>query len=281
MALKSPATADRNNKWRSITASGRSEPFYLQVARGVIAGHYTVNANGYNPAASTSKEATWPHSAVSNWPATASVMKVSSNSANDALAGPGSGAQTLTIFGLDSNWDLVEETVDLQGTTDFTTTTSFIRINRLKVETFGSGDTNAGIISVYTGADTAGLPDVSTTVFGTIAVGDGESLMAHYSVPRYHTAYVIDVSMNAFVVADEYTTMTLEYRENADEAAGGWNTLEKLDIASQFYLLYACPPYIEQQSDIVLNSDAQASATRVSGSFNLIVIKDVYDSEVV
>ena len=267
----------RNNKRRSITASSRSEPFYLQVARDVIDGHYTVNANGYNSAASTTKEGTWPLSAITNWPATASVMNVASSSAADDAAS--TGALTIRIWGLDSNWDRATEDVIMDGTTIVATTTSFIRINSVKVLTFGSGDTNAGVISVFTGTETAGVPDVATTIFGHIAVGDGESLMAHYSVPRDHTAYVVDVSMNAFVVADEYTTMTLEYREAADTTAGGWATLEKLDIAAQAYILYACPPWIAEQSDIVLNSDTQTSATRVSGSFNLIVIKDLHVHE--
>ena len=145
----------RNNKRRSITASSRSEPFYLQVARDVIDGHYTINANGYNSAASTTKEGTWPLSAITNWPATASVMNVASSAAADDAAS--TGARTIRIWGLDSNWDRATEDVIMDGTTVVATTTSFIRINSVKVLTFGSGDTNAGIISVFTGAETAGV----------------------------------------------------------------------------------------------------------------------------
>lgn len=78
--------------------------------------------------------------------AAASVLEVVSTSANDASAG--TGARTVLIGGLDSNYDPITETVTLNGVTPVNTTKSFLRVNLFTTVTSGSGQVNDGDITL-------------------------------------------------------------------------------------------------------------------------------------
>jgi hypothetical protein len=73
----------------SITSQDRTEPFELQVARGMVAGHKPLFKFGLNPDINGSIETVWSHSTPYVYPTVATVMKVSSTSASDAAAAPG------------------------------------------------------------------------------------------------------------------------------------------------------------------------------------------------
>ena len=90
---------------------GKIEDFNLQIARGQIQGHTGLIIFGYNPDVDTTIESVWPDGGVVPHPTVASVLKISSSSANDTSAG--TGARTVYIEGLDSNYNVISETVTL------------------------------------------------------------------------------------------------------------------------------------------------------------------------
>ena len=98
----------------SITRQGTFEPFGLQVSRGQIQGHSTVIVFGYNPDVDTTEESVWPDGGTIPHPTSASVLKISSSSANDTAAG--TGARTVYIEGLDGKLcrGPVSETVTIE-----------------------------------------------------------------------------------------------------------------------------------------------------------------------
>lgn len=134
---------------------------------------------GHNPTAITG-DAIWSAGgAYTGFLTTASTMEVISTSTADDDGG--TGMQTAKIEGLDENWDYVEETVTLNGTSASTATTAtFIRVTRVVGVTAGSGGVNAGVV-------TCRVLSAGATV-ATIEVGLGRSLMAIYTVPRNCTA---------------------------------------------------------------------------------------------
>lgn len=107
---------------------------------------------------------------------TAAVIEVVSSSAADDSAG--TGARTIRIDGLDANWDMLSETVTLNGTTPVTTVGEFIRINAVEVTTAGTGRTNAGNITLRD----AGAGATRSYV----AIGRGRAEVGMMSVPRNH-----------------------------------------------------------------------------------------------
>jgi hypothetical protein len=113
-------------------------------------------------------------------------MTVSSSSASDTAAG--TGARTVLITGLDANYDVITDTVTMNGQTAVTTTKSFLRINNMLVATAGTGLANAGIIYIGSGAVTSGVPAV---IYNVIAVGYNNATSSQYTVPAGYTGYLI------------------------------------------------------------------------------------------
>jgi hypothetical protein len=169
----------------SISRLGTSEPFELQVARGHVGWHETQFKFGFNPDVDDSLETVWAEGGLYGYLSSATTLKISSSSANDTSAG--TGARTVTVSGLDSSYDEVSETVTLSGQTAVDTTNSFIRVNRMIVNTAGTGGQNAGVIYAGTGTVTSGVP---ANKYATIAIGDNQTLMALWTVPRGFTAYL-------------------------------------------------------------------------------------------
>jgi hypothetical protein len=176
----------------SITRQGQFEPFELQVARGQIQGHKTIFKFGNNADINGSLETIWSQGGLYAYPAAAIAMKVSSSSNDDAIAG--TGAQTVTVSGLDANYNEVSEIVELNGQTEVLTTTEFIRVNRAFVVTAGSGGTAAGTIYVGTGTVTTGVP---ATIYAEIALGFNQTTMAVWTVPAGYTLYVTGGTFSA------------------------------------------------------------------------------------
>lgn len=113
---------------------------------------------------------------------------VKSSSVSDASAG--TGARTMVISYVDATGATAgTETVTLNGTTAVnlvTTTKCFIE--KIVVATVGSGGSNAGTISLFTGAAGAG-----TTVV-TIAIGDNQTYLGHHYVVSGKTCNITGIT---------------------------------------------------------------------------------------
>jgi hypothetical protein len=120
----------------------------------------------------------WDEGTIYAFPSAATVMTVSSSSANDTLGG--TGANYVYIEYLDSNYAEQTLTLALNGTTAVSTVVSILRVNLFRVVFSGTGATNAGNVFIGTGVLTAGKP---ATVYGRITAGDGAAQNGVYTVP--------------------------------------------------------------------------------------------------
>ncbi len=163
----------------SVTVQGAYEPFDVQVARGQIMGHSTLNIYGYQAAVTTTNIPLWENATAYTYPVSATTMKLVSTDAGDTA--------TILINGLDANFAPISESVVLTGTTAVTTTKSYIRINSMQVSV-GSLTNPAGVIT---------LKDMtSTTTYAQINAGVGRTQMAIYTVPAGYTFYLSRVDAN-------------------------------------------------------------------------------------
>lgn len=176
----------------SITSERRHEDFALQVARGQVPGHRSVTVFGYNGDVDQTEVTIWPYTGLTQHPATAIQMKVSSSNAADTSAG--TGARTVLIEGLDADYNEISEVVTLSGQTAVTTTNSYLRINYAAVATAGSGQSAAGDIYIGTGTVTAGVP---ATVYDLIKFNYNDTVTGHYTVPAGYTAYLMQGMFSA------------------------------------------------------------------------------------
>ena len=251
------------NTTGSTTPSSAEIDFYLAVAKGDFTGYSNISKFGRNPnVKSADYETLWDGSNLYPWPTAAETLNVVSSGANDTSAG--TGARTVEIEGLDSNWDVLTETVSMNGTTNVTTTNSFLRVYRVRVVTAGSTGVNEGTITCTN--------TTSSNVIGQISLGSsgfGQSLMALYTVPAGKTAYLINFDFSSS--KDNEHTFRIMTRDNTVTDAA-WNTKEFANARGGFndFRKWAIQKYTEK-TDLDFQAIASA-ASAASGGFELILI---------
>ena len=148
---------------------------------------------------------------------------VKSSSGNDALAGPGTGAQTVSMLGIDENDDYVTETIEMEGASAVTTTTKWKRLLQLKVLTAGSGKKAAGNITVHeVGAAVNTYMTIAANGLSTISarlyIADGKYAMIGFLMGNsiFTTAAAgvdLDAGSNIYpVFADELLTREILHK---------------------------------------------------------------------
>jgi hypothetical protein len=122
------------------------EPYELQVSKGQIAGASSLYKFGYNPDINGTEETVWSQGGNVTWPTAAFTAFISSSSTADTSAG--TGAQTVTVEGLDENYAAQSVTVSMNGQTQVQIgdASGWLRINRAFVATAGTGGTAAGTL---------------------------------------------------------------------------------------------------------------------------------------
>jgi len=161
--------------YSSVTRMGAYEPFDLQIARGQVDGHSIVSIFGYSAAVgSTAQGPLWEGLTLSGgnyvYPSSAAPLVLVSDSATDNTT------RSVVINGLDANYNILQETIALNGTTNVTTTNSFLRINSMEM----LNSTNTGNITA----------SISSTVYAKIAAGVGQTQMSIYTVPAGYSFYL-------------------------------------------------------------------------------------------
>jgi hypothetical protein len=256
----------------SITRVGKTEPFELQVARGQIAYHESVYKFGNNAVVADSTETIWQQGGLYSYLSAASVLKVSSSSANDTSAG--TGARTVELFGLDGDYNEINELVTLNGQTAVNTTQSYLRINRMVVRSAGSGGSNAGIIYAGTGTVTTGVP---ANIYATIN-GDGsnQTLMALWTVPAGYTAYLMqyDVSNGTTSNTPAVCKLTLVARPHGEVFQS--KDVKSLTTGMHIENTLVVPIKFTEKTDIEVRAvSSSASVTfDISAALEIIYIKN-------
>ena len=167
---------------------------------------------GRNDAVGIAWEDVWVRGGTYTWPQAATKMHIFSSTAADTSAG--SGARTIHLFGLDTNFNKLEEIVDMAGTSTAVSTNSFRRMNRAHLHDAGvyadlDNGGNAGTITINTsGGDAVGAITMSD------GVGAGQTNLARYTAPAGLSMYV----NSAFISVDsnQAADVAMWLREDAD-----------------------------------------------------------------
>lgn len=113
-------------------------------------------------------------------------------SGTHTLFGPGTGTLVVQVSGLDANFNLITEDVQMNGQTIVTTAKSFRRVFGLECTESGTGLVNAGDIHcVKTGTGgtyTTGVPGTLTSAICKVLTGWGNAGTGMYTVPAGKTA---------------------------------------------------------------------------------------------
>lgn len=154
--------------------------YLIEVAKGNIPGTTVAGFAGAKPNITTSFETMWDIAGNFTFPTGDEAWEVLSSDADDTSAG--TGARSILITGLDTNFDPVTEIVSLDGVTPVATTrTDWNRINDIFVVSSGSSENNEGTITLRVasaGATRATiLPTLARSFNGFFTVPTGKVFM--------------------------------------------------------------------------------------------------------
>lgn len=181
--------------------------------RGILRGISLVHKYGRNGAVGSSMEDVWEVGGIKQFPTSAAVCAVS-YSGNDYSGG--TGAESITIVGLGSDWKEQEETLVLtNGASPKNTTNTWTRVFRAYVNTNGTYQQTYG-----PGAGT-NQNAITGTIGGntqfSILAGEGQTLDTHYTVPVGKEATFYDISGN--VEASKPCDVYMWQRRDADNTS--------------------------------------------------------------
>ena len=157
-----------------------------RVALGLVSGWKTFRKFGMNADIAAGTEHMWPVGTARVLPTTSTVAACVSSSTADDSAAVGTGAWTIQLEGLDANGRFQTEVVALDGQVSVNGVKTFSRINRAYVLTAGTGEINAGNISIS--LDTGKLQ-------AYIEAAEGQTHQVLFTVPSDKTLLINRLSM--------------------------------------------------------------------------------------
>jgi len=231
---------------RSITQVGTYEPFELQVARGQITGHSTVNIYGFQVSVTTANIPIWEVAGAYTYPVTAQTMKLASS----VNTGQDLSGTTILIQGLDADYNPISETLALTGTTDATTVKSYLRISGMSV----SAGIPTGTITLKNAAGSATYAQINPSI--------GRSQMSIYTVPAGYTLYLSRI--DAYTSANGSSADWVQYRNVQTSPSGVVTLTQQAPFTNTYHAQRVMPRPFAEKTDIQLQAKTSANTYAVS-----------------
>lgn len=211
--------------YQSIGELSRTESFALQVARGLVGGHTSLNIAGYQAAVGGSFIPVWENATAYVYPSNGTMLLWSSSASDTNVL--------IRINGLDANYAMISEDLLLtNGTTGVETVNQYKRIIGINVI---DGVNPAGAISLGNNA--------KTETYAKIAIGAGTSAMTIYTVPAGYTFYLAKV--NAYT--HQGNNQNCNYRSYTINPSGIIRAVLQVPFAIEYISEKTVPrPYTEK-----------------------------------
>lgn len=227
----------------------------IKVARDMVKGTTWIHRSFYDTVSGTEQTA-WVVGGLYVYPTTANTLTVVSSSASDTAAG--TGARTVTIEGLDANYDVISETITMNGTTNVITTKTYLRLYRATVLTAGSNETNVGDITV--------THNGIANPLGRITANSGQTQISVYTIARGKTGYLTQLDLTSSKNTDGHATIRTRL-----------NGVSR--IRHSLFLFggnYSCvlpfPTVLPQFTDIEVRTIALTGSGQVTGNYDILLV---------
>ena len=241
--------------------------FFMEVAQGNIPGMSQVNKFGENgDVAQNTTEDIWDGGGTYPYPASATITHVSevSHDANDVN-------MTIEVQGLDTDWALTVQTVDLHATntsTEVALGTPLRRIFRMKV-----------LESIVAGENIEAHVTGGATVYAIIQAGNNQTLMSIYTIPAGKTGYVVKfyAALAASAVRDPDSVLIRSWaRDNTNGYAFQLKHSLNLDKGgtTAFERNFGIPLRMPEKTDLRMTAYADGADAFVSSGFDIVLIDD-------
>lgn len=255
--------ADKNGNLLSSFGAAANIP----IASGLVDGYSAIHKFGRNPNVGNVPETIWMHGGIYQYLGVGSDSTVYAYSASSDDGAGNDGAQTITVQGLDNNFNLIEETITVNGAAS---TASFLRVYRAFVATAGVLTTNDGNILISTAAAGAGtvLADIGV-IGGGQTTGLGQTQLALYTIPAGKTGYLTTWNVGVAPMNNAVTVTLL-----ARELDGGapFRTRDIMDIVGGYTTQnYSIPLRFPEKTDIEVRGTGGNGST-ISSSFDIVLV---------
>lgn len=228
-----------------------NEDTYLNISRGLVKGTSHIHKFGAVPTMSTNTTGTiWDVAdTLYPWSAwnVASTLTIAANATENG--------KSVTMYGLDTDYNAIDETVTISAGAA-TTTKSFLRIFRA----FCS-EPNTNSIDIK----------ISSTTVARITAGLAQTLMSVYTVPAGHTGYLMQGTMSAQAGADATGNMFVRYFGQTSFRVG--HSFEVSGTGGQYTYKFSVPIAIPEKSDIDVRITTRSNNGRYTAAFDMILIK--------
>lgn len=190
-------------------------PFRLATAAGMMKKQVSrANKFGMQPNVVSGTTEIWPLGSLRVLPTTATVITATSSSAQDTMT-TGTGAWTVYVEGLDTNYLNIAEEFELNGTLGATSAKEFFRINRAFVRQSGANRENAG--------------NITLTVDGNpqayIEATEGQTHQTHFTMPANTYGIIEEISFGVGRMAGTSDAHILtQVRRDGVLANAAWRT---------------------------------------------------------
>ena len=233
----------------------------LAIAKGESNGYSFVHKFGANFDVDNNSEpeTVWTGGGLYPWSAlnVAKTLYILSNDSNEE--------GTVELQGLDEDYNVVTETVTLNGSTAVTTLNTFLRVYRMIYTDAGGG--NVGVI-------TARVDSPSGTVVAQIEGVLSQTLMCVYTVPAGYTAYMMAVDFSVQKNKDaQVLMMQRTFNTNNFRIAHMAEVYE-----STYRYDFPIPLPLPEKTDLELRTDnVETNNTRVTSNFTMVLVNNELD----
>lgn len=262
-------TNSSNNLYNSSQALEVAD-FLSEVAIGNISNYSIDTKFGRNPGIDTGSvpEDIWEAGGVYTGqpsdftPATVDIVSTSENDSSTDT-----GARVMRFFGLKTTTDTeyTYEDITLNGTNAVTSSDTWWRINRAYIKQAGSGEENAGTISITSNG-------VGSPLFATIIPGRNQTEIAAYTVPFNKVVLIKNIKLYASRSGDNITLATVSFRVKDN---GVYRSRAVYDVSSGYIINDSRLGGIRlgAGADIKMTVESvSANSTVINGSFEYILI---------
>jgi len=239
--------------------------FHTEVSKGLVPKHALVHKFGHNldVDTTTDPETVWSAGGLYTFDTNASPLRIVSNDINDRQGD--TGARRIKIQGLDADYNLIEDEVNLNGQSVVTSNKSFLRVNRAFVIQADNSEFNEGVITINNGGNTLTLAEIPAE--------HGQTQMAVYTVPANYKAYVTSFS-GSIAKAIPSTSCVLEmiFRENGVRRVRQNIAIDTTGSTS-FIKEFKMPLSVGEKTDIIVNAkEVSQSNSGIFSNFALILV---------
>lgn len=232
---------------------------FFQISLGHVEGKSNFLKFGKNSSVGNSSfESIWSHGGLYNWLSATTLLEVASDDNSDTIS--------IDIYGLDSDYNEINETITLTGQTPVTTVNSYLRVYRV----FNSNSVES-VGEIYLADDsttwTNGVPDTDSAIVAQVTAENQQTTMAVYTVPNGKKYLIYDLHISSDASNEGDCDLMVRPLNKIFRASAVFYVLKTAPINTSSPVPFVVP----EKTDIEVRCKQVSGTARIASFFNGIL----------